>query len=131
MLGKEVSDIQSDVTITNSGFSGANSVVNGTLAYVTGWTDFSPGTPELQEGNYLVLRVDTDDEDDEITVELTGGITGHPVELDSDRNIVLRITDPATQLVKVVVNHINEDQSISTERTTLSLKGLVLESEED
>lgn len=130
MLGKYVSDLQDDIEITNTGFSGENSVVNGTLHYVTGYTDFSPGTPELQEGNYLVLRVDTEDEADEITVELTGGIVDHPVTLDSDRNIVLRITNPKTQLVKVVVNHINEDLSVSTSKTTLSLKGLVCEEED-
>ena len=101
-------------------------MINGTLKYVSGWTDFS-GDPVEQEGNYLVLRVDTDDEDDEITVELLGGRLGHPVTLDSDRNIVIRITNPSTQKVRVVVNHVNEDTSISTETTTLDLTGLTLE----
>ena len=126
-MGKSVSDLQSGVKITNTGVSGKLSVIEGDLAYIDDYTDFS-GDPELQKGNYLVLRVDTDDEDDEITVELLGGSTGHPVTLDPDRNIVLRITNPRTQKVRVVVNHVNEDTSISTETTTLALTGLNLES---
>lgn len=121
-----MSDLQDNVTITNSGVSWQRSVINGTLNYVTGFTDFS-GDPELQEGNYLVLRVDTDDENDEISVELLGGSTGHPVTLDPDRNIVLRITNPNTQKVRVVVEHVNEDLTVSTETTTLNLTGLTLE----
>lgn len=101
-------------------------MINGTLHYVTDYTDFS-GDPELQEGNYLVLRVDTEDENDEITVELLGGRTGHPVTLDSDRNIVLWIENPKTEKVRVVVNHVNEDLTVSTETTTLNLSGLTLE----
>lgn len=101
-------------------------MINGTLHYVTDFTGFS-GDPELQEGNYLVLRVDTDDENDEITVELLGGSTGHPVTLDADRNIVLRITNHKTQKVRVVVNHTNADETVSTETTTLNLTGLILE----
>ena len=74
-----------------------------------------------------MLRVDTDDENDEISVELLGGSTGHPVTLDPDRNIVLRITNPNTQKVRVVVEHVNEDLTVSTETTTLNLTGLTLE----
>ena len=126
VLGKSVSALQSGISITNSGVSGKYSQFNGTLKYVTDYTGFS-SDPELQEGNYLVMRVDTDDEDDEITVELLGGRTGHPVTLDPDRNIVLWIENKDTEKVRVVVNHVNEDTSISTETTTLSLKGLTLE----
>jgi len=114
------------VKLVNPGFSGRYPVFDGTLKYVTGYTGFS-GDPDEQEGNYLVMRVDTDDEDDEITVELLGGTVGHPVTLDSDRNIVIRITNKDTQKVKVVVNHVNEDTSISTETTTINLTGLTLE----
>ena len=106
--------------------SGKYSQFNGTLKYVTGYTDFS-GDPNEQNGNYLVMRVDTDDEDDEITVELLGGTVGHPVTLDPDRNIVIRITNNRTQKIRVVVNHVNEDTSISTETATYSLAGLTLE----
>lgn len=74
-----------------------------------------------------MLRVDTEDENDEITVELLGGRTGHPVTLDSDRNIVLWINNPKSEKVRVVVTHVNEDLSVVTETTTMNLTGLVLE----
>ena len=115
-----MSSLQSGIVI-------ADRRISGTLNYVTGYTGFS-GDEMLQSGHYLALRVDTNDEDDEITVELLGGITGHPVTLDSDRNIVLRITNPATQKVRIVVKHIEEDTSITTETMSFRLNGLTLES---
>lgn len=121
-----MSALQSGITITNSGVSGKYTTINGTLKYVTGYTGFSGDSSE-QSGNYIALRVDTDDEDDEITVELLGGTVGHPVTLDSDRNIVIRIANEKTQKIKIVVNHTNDDDSVSTETTTLSLLGLTLE----
>lgn len=106
------------------------SVVSGTLKYVDDYTGFS-GDPALQEGNYLALRVDTDDEDDVITAELLGGSTGHPVTLDSDRNIVFLIADEQTQRIRFVITHTNEDDTESERVVTLSLKGLTLESPEN
>ena len=131
MFEKDVSELQSGVVIKNTGFSGANSTVFGTLNYVTGYTAFSPGNPVQQEGHYLAMRVDTDDEDDVITVELLGGTDGHPWELDSDRNVVFRITNKDTQRIRVVVTHTNEDESESVETKTYSLKGLNLLPEDD
>lgn len=119
VLGKYVSDLQSDVTVSNG-------YARGTLNYVTDYTGFS-GKVEEQKGNYLTLRVDTEDEDDVITVELVGGTVGHPVTLDSDRNIVIRITNPATQTVRVVVTHTNEDESTVTATQVIKLSGLTLE----
>lgn len=92
---------------------------------MTDYTGFS-SNPDQQHGNYLTLRVDTEDEDDEITVELINGTVGHPVTLDADRNIVLLIADKDTQSVRVVVNHMNEDSTISTKTETYDLSGLVL-----
>ena len=97
VLGKYVSDLQSDVEI-------GDGLITGTLNYVTGYTDFS-GDPEEQSGHYLEFKVATDDETDVITVELVGGRVGHPVTLDSDRNIVIRVTDPVHQKVRVVVTN--------------------------
>lgn len=131
MFGKKVELLQSDVTIKNTGFSGALNTVCGTLNYVTGYTDFSPGNPVQQEGHYLAMRVDTEDENDVITVELLGGTDGHPWELDPDRNVVFRITNKDTQKIRVVVTHTNEDESESVETKTYSLKGLELLPEGD
>lgn len=113
LFGKSVSDLQSDVVITSTGISG-------TLNYVTGYTGFSGDVSE-QKGNYLALHVDTKEPVDSITVELLGGSLGHAVTLDSDRIIVIRITDKDTQKVKVVVNKEGMQQV-----KTYSLTGLTL-----
>ena len=97
-----------------------NGVISGTLNYVTGYTDFSEDTEE-QSGNYLALKCTTEDPGDKITVELIGGSTGHPVTLDADRNIVLRITDTETQSVKVVATNIMKRVA-----KTFALTGLTL-----
>lgn len=109
LLGKLASDLQTGVTISGD-------VISGQLKYVSGYTGFSGNSAE-QEGNYLALKVETDNAEDVITVELLGGTVGHPVTLDSDRNIVLRIAN-TTQRVKVVVN--------GTATKTYELTGLEL-----
>ena len=108
-----------------SGVSVEDNEIFGTLNYVTEYTGFS-GDPALQEGNYLVLKFETDDEDDVITVELTNGVTGQPVTLDSDRNMVIRVTNPMKQKLKVVVKHTNEDESVITRNESYDLHHLVL-----
>lgn len=113
LLGKSASDLQSGISIVNG-------VINGTLNYVTGYTGFSGDVSE-QSGNYLALRIDTDEDVDSITVELIGGTLGHPVTLDSDRLIVIRITDTDTQSIKVVVNKNGLSQSKTYELTGLTL----------
>jgi len=109
LLGKLASDLQTGVTISGD-------VISGQLKYVSGYTGFSGNSAE-QEGNYLALKVETDNAEDVITVELLGGTVGHPVTLDSDRNIVLKIAN-TTQRVKVVVN--------GTATKTYELTGLEL-----
>lgn len=113
MLGKSVGDLQSDVTISEG-------VISGTLNYVTGYTDFSGDVSE-QSGNYLVLKCTSEKTSDVITVELIGGTVGHPVTLDADRNIVIRITNTTTQSIKVV--GYNEWGSVTK---TFALTGLTL-----
>ena len=113
LFGKSASDLQSDISVTNG-------VISGTLNYVTGYTGFSGNVSE-QSGNYLAIHVDTDEDVDSITVELIGGTLGHPVVLDSDRIIVMRITNTSTQSVKVVVNKNGLSQS-----KTYALTGLTL-----
>ena len=96
LLGKSVSDLQSDINVTDT-------AITGTLKYVTDYTGFSGDVSE-QSGNYLALHIDTNEPADSITVELVNGTLGHPVTLDSDRLIIIRITNKATQKVRVVVN---------------------------
>lgn len=91
LLGKVVADLQKDVTVSEDS-------IDGELLYVEDYTEFS-GDPELQEGNYLALHVDTNSTED-VYVELVNGISG-PVKLDSDRIIILRVVDASTQSIKV------------------------------
>ena len=98
-------------------------VISGTLNYVTNYTGFSGNVAE-QSGNYLALKCTTGSLDDTITVELIGGTVGHPVTLDEDRNIVIRITNPETQSIEVVAT----DGEVSTS-TVYALTGLTLAAE--
>lgn len=113
-----------------SGVSVDNNEITGTLKYVTGYTGFS-GEPELQEGNYLALKFTPVDEDDVITVELLGGNTGHPVTLDEDLNMVLKIGDPKKQKIRVVTTHEIDAETHETVTSTdmYYLHQLVLEAE--
>lgn len=114
MLGKTVSDLQTGVEV-------GDGAITGTLKHVTGYTGFS-GVEGEQSGNYLVLKVATSLSNAVNTVELVGGTVGHPVALDSDMNIVLRITNKATQKVKVVTTKSGESAT-----KIFSLTGLTLE----
>lgn len=96
LFGKLASDLQANVTIVGN-------VISGRLKYVSGYIGFS-SKPDEQEGNYLALKVEGVEASDVVTVELIGGTVGHPIALDSDRNIVLKIANTETQSVKVVVN---------------------------
>ena len=116
LLGKYVTDLQSNIVI------GSDSV-SGTLKYVTGYTGFSGDVSE-QSGNYLALHCDGVPSADTVTFELVNGTVGHPVTLDSDRLIVVRITDTQTQYIKVTAT-----KSGKTFTKTLYLMGLVLATE--
>lgn len=112
LLGKELSDLQSGVSV------GMNDI-SGTVHYVTGYTGFS-GDPAEQQGNYLALHIDSD-EDTTITVELIGGTHG-PVTLDSDRTLVVRLRNKQ-QKIKITVTKDGYD----TITRTYTLAGLTLE----
>lgn len=118
VFGKNVSDLQSDVTVTTN-------QVTGTLAYVTDFTGFS-GDPELQKGNFLALSFDADPEADKIEVEFVGALTNiGPQELDSDKDICVRITNKDTQYIVATAYKGGE-----VTRRTIKLDQLVLEPEE-
>ena len=118
LFGLHVDDLQSNVAVDKSSMK-----ITGTLNYVTDYTGFS-SNPEDQEGNYLVLHAD-DENADKVVVEILGGTKG-PVELDSDRTIVLLIRNKDTQSVKVT-SYLNDEVK---ETGTFSLKDLVLAAEE-
>lgn len=116
LLGKEADDLQEDVEI-------ANGAITGTLKYVTGYTGFSGDVSE-QSGNYLAIKV-TAIEGATITVELKNGTLGHPVTLDEDGMIVIRIADKTTQSVEVVAtkDSLSETQRFSLTGLTLTPQG--------
>jgi len=118
VFGKNVSDLQSNIEVKGN-------QVTGTLAYVTDFTGFS-GDPELQEGNYLALSFDSDPEADKIEVEFVGALTNiGPQELDSDKDICVRITNKDTQYIVATAYKGGE-----MTRRTIKLDQLVLEPEE-
>ena len=112
LLGKKVSDLQTNIVI------GENSIT-GSLKHVTGYTEFSSKSAE-QEGHYLALKFGVTPSDAVTTVELIGGTKG-PVTLDEDMNIVLLIKN-TTQSIKVTSSK-NGDSVTKT----YTLTGLTLE----
>lgn len=115
LFGKMVSELQENIVV-------GEDTITGTLNHVTGYTGFSSVVSE-QSGNYLALKIDTDEVDALTTVELVGGTKG-PVVLDDDMNIVLLIKDKDSQSIKVTVE--TDEGSVSK---TYSLSGLTLETE--
>ncbi len=114
LFGKTVDELQENVIVTPS-------QIKGSLKYVTGYTGFS-SKPEEQSGHYLTIHASCEDAD-EITVELVGGYKG-PVRLDDDGLIVLRITNPKTQSVRIVATKGGQKNV-----KVLTLKNLELEAQ--
>jgi hypothetical protein len=115
LLGKSVTDLQSDIEIEDG-------EISGTLKYVTGYTGFSGDTAE-QTGNYLVLHIACEGAT-KITAFLTNGNATKPVTLDSDGLLISRITDKATQ--KLIFTAYGENISCTEE---FDLTGLTLNEE--
>ena len=113
LLGKKVSDLQSNIVVKENG-------ITGNLKKVTGYTGFS-SNPAEQEGHYLALKFDVTPADAVTTVELVGGTKG-AVTLDEDKNIVLLVKSNS-QSVKVV-----STKGGNTVTKTYNLTGLTLDS---
>lgn len=113
LLGKELDDLQSGISVEGDG-------IYGTLKYVTGYTGFS-GDPNEQEGNYLALHIDSAVEGATITVELIGGDHPGAVTLDEDRTIILRIKNTHE---KIKITATADDTPTVTK--TYNLVGLTL-----
>lgn len=103
---------------------GANAELLGTLPYISHWTGYSPSDDEMASGNYIALKVSTTDEDiAKFTVELTNGNKGE-LELDSDKNVVVRIADKENQ--KIIFRAYDSDDELLEEQV-YTLDKLVLE----
>lgn len=92
ILGKVVNTLQDNIVVSDTG-------ITGTLKYVTGYTGYS-GNPAEQSGNFLALKF-TAPAGSTTTVELIGGTAGVKT-LDSDMNLVARITNKRTQKLRVI-----------------------------
>ena len=112
LLGKIVTDLQDEVTVSGD-------TISGTLLYVDDYTGFS-GDPTEQAGNYLAVKC-TADEGDTITLDLIGGTHG-PVTLDEDGICIIRITNKDTQKLKYTATGADG----STETKIWNLTGLTL-----
>ena len=91
LYGIDVSDMQSNIQITNDG-------ITGTLKYIEeGWDAGTWGADE-DEGNYLALKFEADP-GATVQVQVVNGVNG-PVTLDDDMWCVFRITNKATQKIR-------------------------------
>lgn len=113
LYGKTISDLQSDIVISDEG------AITGTLNYLTDYTGFSEDT-DLQAGNFLALHISTP-VPATITVQLTGD--EEAIVLDDDGIAVLRIADKDTQTLTVVAAN-----EVSTVTQAYDLSGLTCES---
>ena len=112
LLGKIVTDLQDEVTVSGD-------TISGTLAYIDDYTGFSGDVSE-QVGHFLAV-VCTADEGDTITLDLIGGTHG-PVTLDEDGICIIRITNKDTQKLKYTATSADG----STETRIWNLTGLTL-----
>ena len=115
VLGKTVSDLQSNVTI------GAN-VISGVLKKNEGWAS----GPLAGEGYFLAVKVDnTELEADSIKLGLVPSASGmEPVEIvgDPDMNAVFKIADKDLQHLTVITTKGTEKNTVN-----YSLNGLQLQ----
>lgn len=114
LYGKTVSDLQSDIVVSDG-------AITGTLNYVTGYEGFNGLEVEEQSGNYLALDFTAVPWPDSLTVELVGGKKGPVALSELDDFCVFRITNKDTQTIQVVAKSGDE-----TSTTNYSLSGLTL-----
>ena len=88
ILGKNVSEFQSNIQIKNN-------KVTGTLNYIEGFTEFNGSDPTEQEGNYLFLNF-KDTVADKIESKLIGGKHDTYVDCTSDKWMLYLISESCT-----------------------------------
>ena len=88
ILGKNVSEFQSNIQIQDN-------KVTGTLNYIEGFTEFNGTDPTEQEGNYLFLNF-KDTVADKIESKLVGGKSEKFIDCTSDKWMLYWITEACT-----------------------------------
>jgi hypothetical protein len=116
VLGKTVSDLQSNIAISQNSNGGT---VGGNSKYVTGYTGYSNNV-SLQSGNYLAAKVIAPDIDN-VTVTVTGA--GAVPSGNNDGVYVFRITDTSTDAITITASATGYD----TVTKVYSLSNLELE----
>jgi len=108
LFGKDATDLQENIAISDD-------KITGTLKYVTDYTGFS-SNPAEQQGNYLAIHAEANDEAATVKVGITKMTT-----LDEDGNIVLIVKGTSTPVTITA-----EAEGKDTVTTTLSLEDIVL-----
>ena len=91
ILGKNVSEFQSNINIEDS-------KITGTLNYIEGFTEFNGSDPTEQQGNYLFLNF-KDTVADKIEAKLVGGKSGKFIDCTSDKWMLYWITEACTAVI--------------------------------
>lgn len=112
LLGKSVTDLQEDITVSDD-------AITGTLKFATGYTGFS-GDENLQSGNYIVLHAEAD-HGAVISAEVIGGYSG-PVTLDTDGILIARIesTSQSIRFVGMKAGKVTAVKTLSLSDVTLT-----------
>ena len=112
LLGKSVTDLQEDITVSDD-------AITGTLKFATGYTGFS-GDENLQSGNYIVLHAEAD-QGAVISAEVIDGHFG-PVTLDTDGILIARIesTSQSIRFVGMKAGKITAVKTLSLSDVTLT-----------
>lgn len=108
LFGKDATDLQEDIAVSDD-------KITGTLKYVTDYTGFS-GEPSEQQGNYLAIHAEANDETATVKVGITKMST-----LDPDGDIVLIVRGTDTPVTVTA-----EADGKDTVTKTFSLADLVL-----
>lgn len=115
LLGKHASDLQKDIVVS------ANNIL-GTLKYVTDYTGFSSDT-ELQEGNYLAIKVADNIGADHYTIAFAGR---EDITMDSDLTHIQRFP---TLIPYVTITGYDANEKV-LDRVTFDTSQLVLEQDD-
>ena len=90
ILGKNVSEFQSNIQIEDD-------KVTGTLNYIEGFTEFNGSDPTEQEGNYLFLNF-KDTVADKIESKLVGGKSEKFIDCTSDKWMLYLVSESCTAI---------------------------------
>ena len=125
--GKKAEELQTNVTFTKTGDTTA--VANGSLKFVTGYTQFEQSNQKNQYGHYLAFKIAKNSATKEKISELkVGRNIDATISKDSD-DIVLRVDTNSTspKMTPITITVKTSDQPEQTKTYTIDLNQLQLE----